>query len=475
MNELGITLLWSAVRVTLVAVVAIALYPVASRHETGAGARMTGLSLAIILALSLLAFCPLPSWWTWRAPSSQSKVTPSADFTSSHHKVPTDAGATPVFLAENEPADERATFALSAGLLQRFWHSLEQTAGPSSTHSGQWSGTVAVLFLAGSGIGLSRLLLGLWGAWGWRRRSQPIMDPSLLGTWTTLQAAMRCPRRVEMREAVELTSPATVGWRRPLVLLPPDWRSWSDPERRAVLAHELAHVCRADFAAGLVARLGTALHFYHPLVHWLAGRLHLQQELAADAWGAQFAGGRGAYLAALASLALRQDNRPLGWPARAFLPARGTLLRRIRMLRGKEVVVGGLAHRAAHIVSGVLLIGIGLAVSALALPARALTLPLMEDKENQAPTEEQPGRAETPKGFDLSYVPADGIGIWAFRPAAFYRRPECQKHMDTLNKMLPFFLGLNNSEKDFADLGLNIEEIEELIGSFHISVNPNAP
>ena len=35
-----------------------------------------------------------------------------------------------------------------------------------------------------------------------------------------------------------------------------------------------------------MAQLSLALHFYHPLAHWLAARLRLEQELAADAWGA---------------------------------------------------------------------------------------------------------------------------------------------------------------------------------------------
>ena len=48
----------------------------------------------------------------------------------------------------------------------------------------------------------------------------------------------------------------------------------------------------ADYATGLIARLALALKFYHPLVRWMAGRLQMQQELAADALGARFAGGR---------------------------------------------------------------------------------------------------------------------------------------------------------------------------------------
>src|SRR5439155_1554329 len=129
---------------------------------------------------------------------------------------------------------------------------------------------------------------------------------------------------IDVREATDVGGPVTVGWWRPLVLLPPQWHTWGDEELRAVLAHEVAHVRRADYAAWLVARFSVALHFYHPLAHWLAARLHLQQELAADALGACHAGGRQAYLRALARLALRQEETVCTGPARAFLPARKT-------------------------------------------------------------------------------------------------------------------------------------------------------
>ena len=144
----------------------------------------------------------------------------------------------------------------------------------------------------------------------------------MIGLLDELRCAMGCRRPVALREVPDLTTrPRRAGAGR-CCLLPDDWRSWSDAERRAVLAHELAHIVRGDYAAGLLARLAVVLNFYHPLVRWMAGRLQLQQEQAADAMGAQFAGGRARYLVALSSLALRQDGRSPCWPARAFLPAR---------------------------------------------------------------------------------------------------------------------------------------------------------
>ena len=159
-------------------------------------------------------------------------------------------------------------------------------------------------------------------------------DVSLLELIEVLRAELGCRRPVEVRQADDLATAATIGWRRPVVLLPVDWTAWTPEQRRAVLAHEIAHAGSDDFLAILVgANSDLVLHFYHPLLHWLMNRLRLQQELAADAAAAGVSGGQRRYLTTIAELALRQQDRPLLWPARTFLPTRTTFLRRIAMLR----------------------------------------------------------------------------------------------------------------------------------------------
>ena len=107
-----------------------------------------------------------------------------------------------------------------------------------------------------------------------------------------------------------------------MVLLPDDWRSWDDSERRAVLAHELAHIIRGDYAIGLMAQAAVVLHAYHPLVRWMAGRLQMQQELAADAcWEPGSRGG----------------DRATSWPSRPGLEAGWT----VPVLAGEGVPPAG--------------------------------------------------------------------------------------------------------------------------------------
>ncbi|HEY2431489.1 MAG TPA: M56 family metallopeptidase [Vicinamibacterales bacterium] len=84
---------------------------------------------------------------------------------------------------------------------------------------------------------------------------------------------------------IEGTSPfvvATWGLRPARVLLPPGASSWDDARIHAVLAHELAHVARADWAVQIASQVVLAALWFHPLA-WIACRqLRRESEQACD-------------------------------------------------------------------------------------------------------------------------------------------------------------------------------------------------
>lgn len=458
MNELVLTLAGSALRVTVVAAAAGVLVLLAARRRPALAAGLAVLGLGMSVGLSLLPFCPLPAWWAWDAVPTQAGHAGHID-----RQAPSPARAedvpTPTSPLPPASVADRPWFGLPTALLPQFWRRLSLPAAGSRT-GGSWVDLFGMLLAAGTGVGLVRLLLSLAWVARCQRRGRRLHEPDLLGLLDDLRGAMGCRRPVTLLEVGDLGTAGTVGWRRPLVLLPPDWRTWTEAERRAVLAHELAHVRRADYLGGLLARLGVALHFYHPLVWWLAGRLRLGQELAADSLGARFGGGRGPYLAALASLALRQDGRPLRGPARAFLPARGMLLRRVTMLQNKEVNPAGGASAVLRLAAGVLLVGVGLAASALRLPAGEGTAAKGETRSGQ-PAAAADGAPAALKPFDLSYAPPDAAGLWAFRPAVAFGGAGMKQAAALLNL---YFQAEPLVGKPWAALGLKIEDIDELIG-----------
>ncbi len=302
--------------------------------------------------------------------------------------------------------------------------------------------------LGSMALGLVRLASGLWAIRRLRSRSEPLADPDLIDTVALLRAEMNCSHPVEVRTSAELATPATIGWSRTLILLPQDWQTWNDDERRAVLAHELAHVCRGDFVTGLLAQVSLALQFYHPLAHWLSARLRLEQELAADAWSAKISGGPQSYLTTLAQMALRRDDRVLYWPARAFLPSRGTFVRRIEMLRDSKRI------RHVGLSAPLRLATVGL-LATLGVLIAGLRGPMAAPAQLPRPTAERAtgNAASNPasQAFDLNFLPAETRMFVAMKPAALLGGPEWRPLLKTLGGNGPlgeaFLLPLDEIEQ----------------------------
>jgi beta-lactamase regulating signal transducer with metallopeptidase domain len=487
MNELGIAVAWSALQVTAFALVAAGIHLAVARRGPGVASFVTVASLGIMLGLTGMVFVPLPPWCRWelRAVSAPPKPKlPSSLSTPSQDDESISDGPEPDLVGGSDQAADGLAWPIDS--LRQAWERLMQAQVSSPEPRLTWPMVVAAVFLTGISLGLVRLLLGFWAVHACRRRCRPIRDAALVELTEMLRAEMGCPGPVEVHECPDLATAATVGWRRPVVLLASDWRSWTDTERRAVLAHELAHIQHGDYLAGLLARISVALHFYHPLVYWLAARLHLQQELAADALGARWAGGRTSYLVALASLALRQEDRSPRWPARTFLPVRGTLMRRIQMLRASSQTQGKpLSWRGRALTLG-LLGAVAVGVVTLRGPTPGVRAETPAGEEN-VPASSAPQRYfaggfhsvrgfgagfglkvvvdEERKPFDLSWLPTDALGVLAFRPAAVLGRPDMKPIADALNKELTRELQSLGMK---TVVGLPLEEIDLVLGKFMV-------
>jgi beta-lactamase regulating signal transducer with metallopeptidase domain len=469
MNDLGEALVWCSLRVTLLGAVGIAVHVFLRRGNPATGAQIASRSLIALVALPLLALSPWPRWCTvdpdvWLAKGGRQDPNDALSLTGSQPTAPrkalvTSAKRTVGVSPNRENKSERSTpqrptskYALRPGAFQtpargnsgpRTSKSTDNwtSATPVIVHSPPrspsvdpetsrlpWRSAIASVFLAGVALGFIRLLAGIWAVERLRARSVPILDRSLGALVETLRVEMGLSRRAEIRESMDISTPATVSWRRPLLLLPIDWYNWTLDERRAVFAHELAHIGRNDYLAWLGAQLSLALHFYHPFVHWLVGRLRLEQELAADDEAARYAGGHQFYLETLARMALRQDVRPAAWPVRSFFPVRGTFLRRIEMLRKANdhprQVASPWATRTltfALILNALLLVA-GLRGPNGNGPGVALASP--------TPRADKTVTKPAPKGLDLAHVPDDAALVVAFKPAALVKRPEIRTLMN---------------------------------------------
>jgi beta-lactamase regulating signal transducer with metallopeptidase domain len=469
MNELGMRLLWMAGQATVLVLVTLVFYVLVARRRPGAGAGTALSGLAGLIGISLLSLAPLPAWWTWQslcrvamAPESQAVQSGQEQLVRDARPSKADPRDRSSSASEPDPNGWSVQSLLEAW---RKYHSRWQTRVGWFSRAGT---IVSVCLFGALTLGTLRLVVAIWAVHRCRRRSVPIRDASFNGRLNDLRVQMRCRRNVEARESADLSGPATVGWHRPLLLLPACWRDWRPEERQAVLAHELAHICRGDYLAALVARLSVALHYYHPLVHWLAGRLLLQQELAADALAARFAGGRTSYLRALAKLVLQQDQQIPCWPARAFLPVRGTLIRRIAMLRTEEKGV-----RRLGVVTPVLLGIAVLGISAFRGPAQETTTP-SRGAESQVLTiqKEEPKPARTDREpFGYCHLPPGAVGFYALRPSAWLKDPSMKKYSQLMNQCLELGLKPLSAPDAFP----RVEELEQISGGVSFRYDEKAP
>jgi beta-lactamase regulating signal transducer with metallopeptidase domain len=381
LNAIGLMLLGSIAHATVFAVVGGLFYLAFRRASPAAGAFSAASTLLFMAIVSVVVLGPRPAFWTIAAPWSGAPRQPSGPAklgleemrAQERHIADRTAGAVvaPAFEADRREARQARSRSSTGLILEELYRAFTVPEGARDRSQWGWPELLAIGFFASLCLGFARLVLGVLAVARLRSRSRALDSAALDEEIQVLSAELSCTRKVEVRESSELATPATLGWRQPLVLLPFDWRDWSQTELRAVLAHELAHVIRGDFLTGLFAQISVAMHFYHPLAHWLAKRLRLEQELAADAWGAALSGGSPTYLVTLAQMALRREDRHLVGPVRAFLPSRGTLITRIEMLKTTRAFPAGLLSVPVRAAMTLLLASLGLAVAGLRGPTGA--------------------------------------------------------------------------------------------------------
>ncbi len=181
--------------------------------------------------------------------------------------------------------------------------SLMFDAGMMQTTSGDGLAWIVAFWAAGAGLLSLRMALGMF----WVRR---LCSVSISDAGQQLQACVdRLAQRFGIHRTINLhiveigDSPVSAGWWRPVVLLPAAVVARMPAELlEALLAHELAHIRRHDYAVNLLQSAVEAILFYHPVVWWLSHRIRVERELVADDLAADVLGERRRLAVALSEL-----------------------------------------------------------------------------------------------------------------------------------------------------------------------------
>lgn len=444
MNEIGISIIWLAARVTVVCAVVLLVSGIMRRRDqTSTTPTIVGLLLVVLLTTAVFSPWPRWSWNSIEQPELAETTKPSA-----RTGGDSEAGAALPAAIANESSKTQLDSTNAAAwnaFRDAFQRELVSPSVEQTNTSLRWTGWIAVIAICAAVFGFVRLMLGWFSVRRSLIRSSTIDDAELLATLDILQAEMSCTANVELRESSDLTSAATIGFRRPVILLPASWPDWTAAECRMVLAHELAHIASGDAITWLAAQCGLLLHFYHPLVHWLVSRLRLEQELAADARASSVTGGPQTYLVTLAELALREPESKVAWPARAFLPSRGTLLRRIEMLKNSPARSQLFATWRRRLVIALTLIA-GIVVAGIRRPESGNAMaaePATAEPATTATTTVQSDK------FNFENVDPSTVLIVAMRPAQLAARDELKPLLKFITESVdPEVLGFGVADID---------------------------
>lgn len=226
MNALGSAVLFCVIQVTVFAAVAGVLCIVALRREPARSARIAFASMIGVTLLTFLCWSPWPNWI-----HVMERVTPVANtpahLESQASTTIADNGTSASHLPSIDVAPSSTTVLSWWEGMQQLW--LGQVA-PQPTTGWSWSAAVATVFILTGALGLARLAAGMIGIRRMQHGSVTVTDSQVNELVEILRAELGCRREVTIVECPALSTAATVGWRRPLVLLPTQWREWSATE-----------------------------------------------------------------------------------------------------------------------------------------------------------------------------------------------------------------------------------------------------
>jgi BlaR1 peptidase M56 len=158
-----------------------------------------------------------------------------------------------------------------------------------------WLAVATTVYAFVAGLLLLRLAVGFYLTWRLVRAAKPMREP-----WTADWS---------VRVSSVIAGPVTFG---STILLPPQCSDWDVLKRRAVLAHEGAHVVNRDFYVLLLASLNRAVFWFSPFAWWQLTRLAELAEIISDARALEVLDDRLSYAEILLDLVQHVRRAPVG-------------------------------------------------------------------------------------------------------------------------------------------------------------------
>jgi hypothetical protein len=242
---------------------------------------------------------------------------------------------------------------------------------PATYHAVNWLVVASAVYALVAGLLLLRLVVGIFLTWRLVRAAKPMREPWTAG-W-------------HVRVSDVIGGPVTFG---STILLPPQCTDWDLRKRRAVLAHEGAHVANWDFYVLLLASLNRALFWFSPFAWWHLVRLAELAEIISDAQALEVVDDKLSYAEILLDLVQRVRHAPAGLEmARAC-----TVRTRVERILAATAAPAKLGWRKRIWTAAAILPVVVVSAGSIAYTTKPVATPAIDDAGAQAAAVRTPER-----------------------------------------------------------------------------------
>lgn len=189
-----------------------------------------------------------------------------------------------------------------------------------------------MIWLVGTTLLLLRLLVGFTHVQSLKVQQVNPIGADIQALMDNLLEKMQMPATIKLLESARATVPMTIGWIKPVVLLPVGIASGlTIKQLEAILAHELAHIKRYDYLVNIFQNFIEIVFFFHPATWFISGKVRDERENCCDDFAVEICGDSLVLAKALTQVASFQQQPRL---AMAFGAKRQTFMDRIKRIIG---------------------------------------------------------------------------------------------------------------------------------------------
>nr|WP_299422358.1 M56 family metallopeptidase [uncultured Emticicia sp.] len=189
-----------------------------------------------------------------------------------------------------------------------------------------------MIWLVGTTLLLLRLVVGFTHIQSLKVQKVHPISTDIQVLMNSLLEKTQMPASIKLLESALAIIPMTIGWIKPVVLLPVGIASGlTSKQLEAILAHELAHIKRYDYLVNIFQNFVEILFFFHPVTWFISGKVRDERENCCDDFAVEICGDSLVLAKALTQVASYQQQPRL---AMAFGAKRQTFMDRIKRIIG---------------------------------------------------------------------------------------------------------------------------------------------